>query len=102
MARRLQLQAELEELLGSRNVYFQPPESKKLKYDCIIYNLSNIASTKADNKNYLNTNRYDVTFLSRNPDSDMLHKLLEHFQYCTFSRHYVVDNVYHDVFALYY
>ena len=102
MARRLQLQAELEELLGSRNVYFQPPESKKLKYDCIIYNRDNVASTKADNHNYLNVNRYNVMFLSRDPDNEMPIKILEHFEYCTYSRHYVADNIYHDVFTLYY
>lgn len=102
MARRLNLQTELESLLGSRNVYFQPPESKKLVYDCIVYNRSNIASTKADNKNYINTDRYDVTFMSRNPDSEIPHKILGYFKYCTYRRHFVADNVYHDVFTLYY
>lgn len=102
MGRRLKLQTELEELLGTRNVYFQPPESKKLQYDCIIYSRSNIASEKANNKNYINTDRYDVMFLSRDPDSEMPYKILNHFEYCTYGRHYVADNIYHDVFTLYY
>ena len=102
MARRLQLQAELEDLLGSKEVYFQPPESKKLVYPCIIYNKTNIASNKADNKNYTNTDRYDVMFLGRDPDTDMPNKILEHFEYCNFSRRYVSDNIYHDVLSLYY
>lgn len=102
MGRRLKLQAELEELLGSRNVYYQPPESKKLVYDCIVYNRSNIESTKADNRNYLNNDRYDVTFMSRNPDNEIVYTILNHFQYCTHSRRFVADNIYHDVFTLYY
>ena len=37
MDRRLQLHEELCSVLGSRNVYFQPPETIKLTYPCIIY-----------------------------------------------------------------
>lgn len=102
MASRLQLQAELEELLGSRNVYFQPPESKKLQYDCIVYHRSNINTNKADNKNYIMTDRYDLTFIYRNPDSDIPKKILEKFEYCSHIRMFTVDNLYHDVFTLYY
>lgn len=102
MARRLKLQAELEELLGTRNVYFQPPESKKLTYDCIIYNRSNIDGRNADNKKYTLSDRYDVMLIYRNPDSELPHKMLERFTYCSHSRHFVTDNLYHDVFTLYY
>ena len=41
MASRLNLQDKLEEVLGSKQVYFQPPESLKLKYPCIVYSRSN-------------------------------------------------------------
>lgn len=102
MARRLKLQTELEELLGTRNVYFQPPESKSLKYDCIVYNRSNIDGRNANNYKYTLTDRYDVTIIYRNPDSELPHKMLERFMYCSHSRHFVVDNLYHDVFTLYY
>lgn len=102
MGRRLKLQQELEELLGSRNVYFQPPESKKLNYDCIIYNRPNIEGMNANNNKYKLTDRYDVMFIYRNPDSEMPHKILEHFSYCSHNRHFVADNLYHDVFSLYY
>ena len=37
MANRLDLQALLEDLLGSRNVYYQPPESVKMNYPAIVY-----------------------------------------------------------------
>lgn len=37
MASRLDLQTFLEELLESKNVYFQPPESVKMKYPAIVY-----------------------------------------------------------------
>lgn len=102
MASRLELQTELEELLGSTNVYFQPPESKKLQYDCIVYYRSNIDTNKADNRNYIMTDRYDVTIIYRNPDNDLPKRMLDRFRYCTHSRFFTVDNLYHDVFTLYY
>ena len=37
MDRRLELQSELEKILGSRNVYYQPLPSLKLQYPCIVY-----------------------------------------------------------------
>ena len=42
MASRLDLQTFLEELLESKNVYFQPPESVKMKYPAIVYALDDI------------------------------------------------------------
>ena len=53
MANRLDLQALLEDLLGSRNVYYQPPESKKMNYPAIVYTLEDIESTFADDGLYL-------------------------------------------------
>ena len=37
MASRLNLHNSLIEALGTKSVYFQPPESVKLVYPCIIY-----------------------------------------------------------------
>ena len=102
MASRLELQIEFETLLGNKNVYFQPPESKKLNYDCIIYYRSRIETKKANNRNYMFANHYDVTLIYRDPDSELPRKILENFQYCTNTNHFTADNLYHDVFTLYY
>ena len=37
MADRKALQADLEQLIGSRNVYYQPPENVKMNYPAIVY-----------------------------------------------------------------
>ena len=47
MASRLDLQTFLEEILESRNVYFQPPESVKMKYPAIVYALDDIENVYA-------------------------------------------------------
>lgn len=103
MASRLDLHEELCNILGSRNVYFQPPESLKIKYPCIIYSKNNALSTYANNKNnYTKYDRYEIILIYKDPDSDLANDVLEHFGYCRLDRHYIVDNLYHDAFNLYY
>lgn len=99
--RRERLQALLESLLGSRNVYFQPPESVKLQYPCIVYERSNIRTDPADNRTYRKRNRYTVTVIDKDPDSLVPGKLQE-LGYCGFDRHFTSDQMNHDVFTLYF
>lgn len=92
----------LEMILQSRKVYFQPPESKKIEYDCIVYNRNSIHNRHADNKNYFMMDCYELTLIYRNPESDLAKKILEHFPYSSFVRHFTSDNLNHDVITLYY
>lgn len=101
MANREQLQATLEEILGSRNVYFEPPESIRMNYDAIRYSIRNIKTNYADNSPYFNKKCYEITLISREPDNPIVDKLLQ-LPYCSFDRHYNADNLAHDVFTLYY
>jgi len=102
MARRLQLHEKLCEILGSRNAYFQPPPSVKLNYPCIIYKIAKRERTKANNASYIKRIRYDVTVITKDPDSDLPDRLLDSFLYIEHDRTYPADNLYHDVFTLYY
>lgn len=99
MNSRLELQAVLEKLLGSRNVYFQPPASVRMKYPAIVYSLDDIDNRAADNIPYLQYNHYQVTVIDRNPDS-MHVKNVSKLPMCRFERHYTADNLNHDVFTL--
>lgn len=101
MASRLELQSKLEELLGSRNVYYQPPASKQMEYDAIRYSKKNIQRVNANNKLYLKKECYELTVISRRPDPAVVDKLLE-LQYCSFDRYYPADNLNHYVFTLYF
>lgn len=102
MANRLDLQTELESLLGSRNVYFQPPASVSMKYPAIRYSLSDIDIRKANNRCYRSINRYEVIIIDPNPESEIPNRVLNHFQLCSFDRTYVADNLNHFVLTLYY
>ena len=101
MGSRLDLQTKLEEILGSRNVYFQPPESVKIQYPCIVYQRSSIDVKFANDNPYSKVKKYTVTVIDKNPDSDIPDKLILLPQ-CIFTRHYTADNLNHDSYNLYF
>ena len=100
MESRLELQAILEDILGSHNVYFQPPTSVEMEYDAIVYRRKNIDNTFANDSVYKQDYAYEIIVIYRDPDSDIPIKI-SNLPMCVFDRHYVVDNLNHDVFTLY-
>lgn len=101
MANRLDLQAELEELLGSRNVYFQPPASVRINYPAIVYTRSDIDNTFADDSVYIQSHFYEVTVIDEDPDSKIVDAVSK-LPTCQFSRHFTSENLNHDTFIIYY
>lgn len=102
MDRRLELQAKLEEILGSRNVYYQPPASKHMEYPCIRYTRSSVDSDYADDINYRNMVRYELVVIDTDPDSQIYADILNAFNKCIYNRSYQEDYLNHDVLLLYY
>lgn len=101
MARRAELQALLVGALGSQNVYFQPPTNVQMQYPCIVYQRDSARTEFAGNKPYNYTQRYQVTLIAREPDSDILARIAE-LPMCSYNRFFVSDNLNHDVFELYF
>lgn len=101
MGSRKSLQKMLETILGSKEVYFQPPESRKIKYPAIMYSLNNIVARHADNIPYLKKKQYSVIFITRDPDDSIIDELSE-LSACSFERFYTADNLNHYVFNLYF
>lgn len=101
MADRLDLQSLLEELLESRNVYYQSPESVKMQYPAIRYSKKKIETVHANDSKYLIRDCYELIVISRKPDDPVIKKLLM-LPYCSYDRPYIADNLYHDVFTIYY
>lgn len=101
MGQRLQLQSILEELLGTSNVYFQPPANVHMKYPCIVYKRDTGRSLFAGNKPYRFTKRYQVTYISGNPDDAVPDKIAE-LPMCVFDRHYAANHLNHDVFSIFF
>lgn len=102
MATRLELHERLCDLLGTRYVYFQPPANIKITYPCIVYSRPGIYIRTADDCLYNSINRYELTYIDSNPDSDMPDLILRHFPMCKLDRSFTSDNLNHTTFTLYY
>ena len=99
MAPRLELQALLESITD--HVYLQTPENAQMKYPCIVYKRDTSAVSRADNSLYRFTWGYQVTVIDRDPDSAITEAVKE-LPLCTFTTHFAVNNLNHDVFTLYF
>lgn len=101
MHNRIDLHEYLCDILGSRNVYYQPPATIRMSYPAIVYERSDIPIKPADDFVYAQFHKYTVTVIDKNPDSDIVERL-SMVPKCSFNRHYTADNLNHDVFTLYY
>lgn len=91
----------LKELLGSGNVYYQPPENELMKYPAIRYTKSDIDKRTANNIAYSLNDCYELIVMDYEPDNPVIKKLLA-LPYCSYDRNYKADNLEHDVLTLYY
>lgn len=102
MGNRREFQQMLTEVLGNRwKVYSQPPESIKLSYPCAIIHLNDANTIYADNRPYRSKLRFQVTLIHKEIDIPEFFKVLE-IPMSTFDRQFRTDNLYHDVFEIYY
>lgn len=101
MRTRLELHEILCDILGTRNAYFQPNESYKMKYPAIVYSRNDIDNQHADNSSYMRSTAYQLIVIDKNPDSEIVEKIST-LPYCSFDRHYTSDNLNHDVFTIYF
>lgn len=95
------LQSKLEELIGNRNVYYQPPSTVEMMYPAIVYSKTKPRKKFANDKVYLRMQCYEIIVIDRRPDNPVIGKI-EELPYCSFDRHYTADNLHHDVLTLYY
>ena len=106
---------ELKDLLGTDEVYFQPSAEAGsdengesyiftgIEYPCFIMKRTTAYQPRADDRTYLFRPGYEVTYINRDePDPEMIAEVMEHFQRCSYQRHYVADNLHHDLFTIYY
>lgn len=101
MGDRLDLQAKFEEILESRNVYFQPPTSVSMHYPAIRFELKDILTKSANNSSgYVMVPGYEGTLITKEPDTKYLPQILR-LPYCKFDRYYSASNLHHYTFTIY-
>lgn len=99
--RREDLQDLLETLLGTENVYFQPPSNLKMQYPAIVYQRDQADTMFANNSPYRRTMMYQVTVIDQDPDSKIPEKVSA-LPMCYHSAFFAADQLNHDVFRLYF
>ncbi len=101
MGTRLELQDLLEDLLGSGNVYFQPPENTGMSYPAIVYNRDYQGVGWADNLPYSRRRRYQITVIDPDPDSLIPDRVAE-LPMATYVRHFTAGQLNHDIYNVYF
>ena len=96
---RKDLHSLLKQILGSDNVYYQPPQNRQMSYPAIRYNLDDIDDELADDKTYLRKRVYRITLICALPDSEVIDALLD-LPFCNYVSHYTSENLNHDVFRI--
>lgn len=100
MDQRSKLDSMLAQIIGSNHLYFQPPPTIRMSYPCIVYERNRAKTEFANNKPYSYRKGYKVTVIDKNPDSIYPDKVAQ-LPMCLFDRHFVADNLNHDVFIVY-
>lgn len=100
MSDRLDLHYKLCEILDSNHVYFQPPESIKMIYPCIVYSREPDSIKKADDSIYVDKRKYQITIIDKNPDTEIPDRL-KVLPYISFDRVFVSENLNHYVFTIF-
>lgn len=95
------LQKILTDILGTQDVYFQPPSDSSMNYPCIVYHLDGVDTTYADNNPYKTSKRYLVTYIDYYPDMTIPDKIGQ-LPTAKFVDHYTADNLNHYSYRLYY
>lgn len=96
------MQAIFEDILGSRNVYFQPPASVLLKYPGIVFKSAGGHKVNANNHMYSYVDRYEVAVIDYDPESEIPKKILAQLPMCSLDRCFTKDNLNHTVLTVYY
>ena len=106
---------ELKNLLKTDEVYFQASADAGItgneeayiftgiEYPCFIVKRTTAYQPRANDKLYQFRPGYEVTYINRDePDPEMLELVGETFPYAAYQRHFVSENLHHDVWMIYY
>lgn len=82
------------------HVYYNPPASIQLVYPCIIVQLDDVLHGHANGKVYKRDNRYSLTIIDTNPDSE-LRAAVDDLPMTSMNRSYVADGLWHFAYTMF-
>lgn len=101
MNKRLELHKVLSDIPNVNACYFSPPEGCSMIYPCIVYWLTDKDVSFSDNIAYMRKDRYTVTVIDTDPDSEIPDKVLD-LPYSTSERNYAYEGLNHFVHIVYF
>lgn len=72
-----------------------------MEYPAIVYSLDDQDARFAGNQPYKLDKRYQVTVISDDPDNEIFDRVSQ-LPKATFDRRFTAENLYHDVFIIYF
>lgn len=73
-----------------------------MTHPCIVYRRSPGSHEHADNKLYHYTQQYELTLISRDPDTNTARMQLLALSMCKHDVSFAAENLNHDVFSIYF
>lgn len=92
----------MELLTFCPNVYYQPPESIKLTYPCIVYSEETPYVEPADNIKYKVNRRWQIMVITKDPENTLGWTIFNSLSHCTIGRIFNSNNLHHVSLSLYF
>ena len=97
--RRLLFDEMIKEVTGLTHVYYDPPESVLMEYPAIVYKKTKMPALYANNKKYVKSIAFEVQVICEDPDTIYVDKVQD-IKFSAFDRHFVADDLHHDVLTI--
>lgn len=72
-----------------------------MSYPCFVYELAGFYTIRANDNSYLQIPKYELIYITRDPDDPLIYSIGGHFRMCRMGRPYVADNLHHYPYTLY-
>lgn len=98
-------QADLQAVLRTLapKAWLKRPPDNKMSYPCFIYKPAKPLHLRGNDRVYLRFPCWSVTYITQDPNSNIVERMLDTFEYCELDRaEYESDGLYHYPFTLYY
>lgn len=89
-----------EEIGDECRCHFQRPSNRNMAYPAIVYRLSDIPTSFANNRPYVATEQYQLTLIDKNPESEYIEDITR-LPHVRFVRFFVMDGLNHWVYNIY-
>ena len=86
---------------AKKNIYFDPPETTKLSYPCIIYHEQPPSVKGANNSHYVTHTAYRVTVIDKDPERQIAKEIDQTFKHSRIITYFTTQGLRHSVIEIF-